>query len=130
MNDTSVLIVHEQERRRTIIKTILGSSDLAMNYTFGAKSITWAFQDLCNHTFDLVICQFTQGRENGVDLLHLMRAQEKLQAIPFILLVEEEELERAQKQLERLQDTAKNVTISTLKGLCTAVALCTGQPAV
>jgi len=118
MQTLSVLIVHTEARKRTIIRVLLGLH-LGINYTDAAQHVSGAVTKLkSNDRYDMVICQYNMVGQNGLDVLSSLRKIDKHRSTPFILLVEADETTngaRALEGIERLKDFSAVSTLDQLE---------------
>ncbi|MDQ5955207.1 MAG: Response regulator receiver domain [Patescibacteria group bacterium] len=121
MQTLSVLIVHTEARKRTIIRGLLGLQ-LGINYTDAAEHTSGAISKLKGgYHYDMVICQYNMAGQNGLDVLSSLRKIGKYYSTPFILLVDANETMNGKSALESIEMLKDFSAVSTLDELAGTV---------
>lgn len=82
-----ILIVDDFSTMRRIVKTCL--RQIGFENITEAEDGVVALEKLKNHEFKLVISDWNMPNMMGIDLLRAVRADEKLKALPFVLVTAE-----------------------------------------
>lgn len=87
-----VLVVDDSKFMSSVLAALL--------HKMGFKDVeevsdgTTALQRICERRYGLVICDWTMEPVSGYDLLHTLRADEKLAKIPFIMVTADSDIKR------------------------------------
>ena len=87
-----ILIVDDFSTMRRIIKTLL--KDLGFTNTFEADDGTTGLPMLKSGDFDFLVTDWNMPGMTGIDLLKAVRADEKLKALPVLLVTAESKREQ------------------------------------
>lgn len=91
------LVVDDFEPMRKV--TINQLRQLGVEHIQSAKNGAEALRTLKNHPFDVVLSDWNMPVMSGIELLQAMRADEKLFAIPFILITAEAERRKVEEAI-------------------------------
>jgi two-component system chemotaxis response regulator CheY len=86
-----ILVVDDNQPARQLIKSTLAIA----GYTAITEAAdgTKALDQLRGHPFDLVICDWDMPDTSGLDVLQALRADEKLNKIPFLMVTANQQRE-------------------------------------
>lgn len=93
-----VLVVDDYKTMRRIVRNIL--RQLNFNNVDEAIDGTEALEKLRNDDFKLVISDWNMEPMTGIELLKVVRADEKLKALPFVMITAEGKIENVRKAME------------------------------
>lgn len=82
-----ILLVDDSNTMRGIIKNIL--KQLGLKNVFEADDGTTAWAILQKENFDFIISDWNMPKMKGIELLKLVRNDEKLKKIPFLMVTAE-----------------------------------------
>ena len=82
-----VLVVDDFATMRRIVKNIL--KDIGFTNIAEAEDGAVALKQLQTGPVDLIICDWNMPNMSGLDLLKAVRADDKLKAIPFVMVTAE-----------------------------------------
>ena len=85
--DRCILVVDDFSTMRRIIKKIL--TKLNISNILEAENGMQAWEILCEHPVDLVICDWNMPGMTGMELLEKVREQSSLANLPFIMVTAE-----------------------------------------
>ena len=87
VTEAKVLVVDDHDLTRNMVRAILrgvGFEDITQ-----AESGDEALARLRSHQFDLVICDWNMPEGSGIEVLQIIRREEKNKNIPFVMLTAE-----------------------------------------
>lgn len=118
---TKVLIVDDYKTMLKIIGNLL--RQLGFVHIEEATDGTMALEKLKNGEFDLIISDWNMEPMSGLDLLKVVRSDEKLKVLPFIMVTAESKVENVviAKQAGVTNYIVKPFNAQTLKGKLTTV---------
>ena len=93
-----VLVVDDYKTMRRIVRNIL--RQLNFNNVDEAIDGTEALEKLRNDDFKLVISDWNMEPMTGIELLKIVRADEKLKSLPFVMITAEGKIENVRKAME------------------------------
>lgn len=93
-----VLVVDDYKTMRRIVRNIL--RQLNFNNVDEAIDGTEALEKLRNDDFKLVISDWNMEPMTGIELLKVVRADEKLKALPFVMITAEGKIENVRIAME------------------------------
>lgn len=116
-----ILVVDDYNTMRRIVRNLL--KQLGFDNTDEAADGTEALKKLHEKNFSLVISDWNMEPMSGMDLLKQVRADEKLKALPFIMVTAESKPENviAAKQAGVSNYIVKPFNAETLKTKLTSV---------
>lgn len=116
-----ILVVDDYNTMRRIVRNLL--KQLGFDNTDEAADGTEALNKLREKPFSLVISDWNMEPMSGMELLKLVRADEKLKALPFIMVTAESKPENviAAKQAGVSNYIVKPFNAETLKTKLTSV---------
>ena len=116
-----ILVVDDYNTMRRIVRNLL--KQLGFDNTDEAADGTEALKKLHEKTYGLIVSDWNMEPMSGMDLLKQVRADEKLKALPFIMITAESKPENviAAKQAGVSNYIVKPFNAETLKTKMTAV---------
>ena len=114
-NERYVLVVDDYGTMRRIVRNLLGK--IGILNVEEAEDGQSALKKLRERAFDLVISDWNMAPMTGLDLLHEVRADAALKALPFIMITAENKLDNvaAAKAAGVSSYIVKPFTADTLK---------------
>jgi len=121
IKDMNVLIVDDYKTMLRIVRNLL--NQLGFNNVDEATDGGMAFEMLKKKDYGMIISDWNMEPMSGMDLLKLVRADEKLKALPFIMVTAESKTENiiAAKQAGVSNYIVKPFNADTLKQKIVAV---------
>jgi len=90
-----ILIVDDMLAFRKVLKTQLGALGLKKVTEMDDGDVAWkALEEAAGkgEPFEMIICDWNMPRLNGLDLLKMIREDERFKTLPFIMLTAEAEV--------------------------------------
>jgi len=93
-----ILVVDDNQPARQLVKSTLAIA----GYTCITEAVdgTKALDALQKRPFDLIICDWDMPGTTGIDVLRAVRADEKLRAIPFLMVTANQQRDLVEAAIE------------------------------